>query len=103
MTSNRKNRVCPVEHAGSLDNRLRRWVQNPRKILGPFIKEGMTVLDIGCGPGFFTMDMAEMVGETGRVIASDLQEVMLDKIRYKGQGTKYKDMRCLMSTILEVR
>jgi ubiquinone/menaquinone biosynthesis C-methylase UbiE len=48
----------------------------------------MTVLDLGCGPGFFTIEMAGMVGESGRVIASDLQEGMLQKIREKIQGTK---------------
>jgi ubiquinone/menaquinone biosynthesis C-methylase UbiE len=47
----------------------------------------MTVLDVGCGPGFFVIDMAEMVGETGRVIACDLQEGMLDIVREKITGT----------------
>ena len=84
---NRKDRVCPVEMAGSLDTRMRRWIQNPRKILSPYIKEGMTVLDFGCGPGYFTLDMAKMVGNSGRVIAVDLQEGMLQKLRDKIQDT----------------
>lgn len=62
MKLERENRVCPVEHAGSLDNKIRKWLQNPRKILQPFVSEGMTVLDLGCGPGFFSIDMAHMVG-----------------------------------------
>ena len=86
--SDRKNRVCPVERAGSLDNRIRRWVQNPQKILSPYIKPGMTVLDIGCGPGFFSLEMAQLVGASGRVIASDLQEGMLRKLADKIQGTE---------------
>lgn len=81
------NHICPVERAGHLDTKIRRWAQNPRKIVGPYLKEGMTVLEVGCGPGFFTLDMAEMVGETGRVIACDLQEGMLLKVREKVQGT----------------
>jgi len=86
--SDRNNRVCPVERAGSLDNRIRRWLQNPQKILGAYIEEGMTVLDVGCGPGFFSIDMAQMVGESGRVIAADLQEGMLEKLRDKIKGTE---------------
>ena len=82
------HRVCPVEHAGSLDNRFRRWLQNPRKILAPYVKAGMTVLDLGCGPGFFTIDLADMVGPSGRVIAADLQEGMLEKLRAKIRGTE---------------
>lgn len=84
---NEKNRVCPVELAGSLDNRPRRWLQNPRKLLAPYLSDGMTVLDFGCGPGFFTLDIADMVGASGRVIAADLQDGMLQKIRAKIQGT----------------
>lgn len=89
--NNRSNRVCPVERAGSLDNRMRRWLQNPQKLLKPYIKEGMTVLDLGCGPGFFSIEMARMVGTSGQVIASDLQEGMLQKVREKIQGTDLED------------
>ena len=48
----------------------------------------MTVLDVGCGPGFFSVEMAQMVGKTGRVIASDLQERMLQKVKEKIKGTE---------------
>lgn len=83
----RRKRVCPVELADSLDSRIRGWIQNPRRILGSFIHEGMTVLDVGCGPGFFAIEIAKMVGPSGRVIAADLQEGMLEKVRAKIQGT----------------
>ncbi|MBN1397989.1 MAG: methyltransferase domain-containing protein [Bacteroidetes bacterium] len=88
---NGKNRVCPVEMAGSLDSRIRRWLQNPQRILSPYIKEGMTVLDIGCGPGFFSVEMAKMVGSGGRVISADLQEGMLLKVKAKIQGTRLEE------------
>jgi ubiquinone/menaquinone biosynthesis C-methylase UbiE len=71
----------PVAHAGHLDRRLRHLIQNPGRILGPHIQRGDTVLDLGCGPGFFTIPMARMVGETGRVIAVDVQEEMLLLVR----------------------
>ena len=84
----RKSRVCPVERAGGLDNILRRWLQNPWKILNPYVSAGMTVMDIGCGPGHFTLAIAQLVGGAGRVIAVDLQEGMLDKLKRKIQGTE---------------
>lgn len=84
-------RVCPVERAGSLDNRLRRLLQNPGKILQPFITPGMVVLDLGCGPGFFTLEMALLVGESGKVIACDLQEGMLQKLQSKIRGTELEE------------
>lgn len=81
------DRVCPVALSGGLDNRLRRWFQNPYRILEPYVREGMTVLDFGCGPGFFTLELANLVGPSGRVIAVDLQAGMLEKIDTKVRGT----------------
>lgn len=81
------NRVCPVTLANSLDSRFRRWLQNPHKILAPYVTEGMTAVDIGCGPGFFAIELARLVGPTGRVIAADLQQGMLDKVAEKVRGT----------------
>ena len=81
------NRVCPVEKAGSLDNRFRKLIQNPNKILAPYIKNNMTVLDFGCGPGFFTIEIAKILGQSGKVIAIDIQDGMLEKIRKKIKGT----------------
>jgi ubiquinone/menaquinone biosynthesis C-methylase UbiE len=83
MNNEKRPYVCPAEFAGSLDNPLRRFFHNPLKILGPFIKKGMTVLDLGCGPGYFTGEVAKLVGEEGRVIAADLQEKMLVKMAAK--------------------
>jgi ubiquinone/menaquinone biosynthesis C-methylase UbiE len=86
--NNDKNRVCPVELADSLDSRIRRLLQNPERIISPYIKEGMTVLDFGCGPGFFSIEIAKLIGRTGRLISADLQEGMLRKLRAKIKGTE---------------
>ena len=89
--SDSNNRVYSVDRAGSLDNRIRRWFQNPQKILSPYIEQGTTVLDVGCGPGFFSIDMAHMVGKNGQVIACDIQEGMLQKVRDKINGTELEE------------
>lgn len=79
-------------HVVMLDNGLRRFFQNPKKILGQYIRPGMTVIDIGCGPGIFTRAMAEMVGENGTVIATDVQGEMLqyakDKSNRSASGSR---------------
>jgi ubiquinone/menaquinone biosynthesis C-methylase UbiE len=61
------------------------------KILGSYVQEGITVMDLGCGPGFFSIDMAQLVGESGRVVASDLQEGMLQKLEDKIRGTELEE------------
>lgn len=71
--------VCPWWLAYTFDNALRRMIHPAEKILGPYVSEGMTVLDIGCGFGHFSIGMAKLVKDTGRVIALDVQEKMLEK------------------------
>jgi 2-polyprenyl-3-methyl-5-hydroxy-6-metoxy-1,4-benzoquinol methylase len=88
---NERNRVCPVGLAASLESKVRRWLQDPHKILLPFVREGMTVLDIGCGPGFFSTELAKMVGGTGKVVAADLQDGMLRKLSLKIRGTELEE------------
>ncbi len=92
MSSNEKNRVCPVEHAGALDSGLRKILHNPRKILKPYISEGMKVLDLGCGPGFFSIEIARLVGGSGKVIAADLQEAMLEIVKEKIKNSDLKNI-----------
>jgi ubiquinone/menaquinone biosynthesis C-methylase UbiE len=71
------HRVCPWWVGYLLLLPIRRLWQSPRKVLGPLVRAGMTVLEPGPGMGFFTLDAARMVGPTGRVIAPDVQERML--------------------------
>ncbi len=77
------SRICSWKIARALDNPIRRLIHNPQKILGEHIKPGQTVLDLGCGPGTFTITMAKMVGKSGKVIAVDIQEEMLEIVRTK--------------------
>jgi 2-polyprenyl-3-methyl-5-hydroxy-6-metoxy-1,4-benzoquinol methylase len=72
-----KNHICPWWFAYSFDNPIRKIFHKPHRMLSPYIQAGMTVMDVGCGMGFFSIGMAKMVGEKGRVIAVDLQPKML--------------------------
>lgn len=93
-----KDYVCPAEYAGWLSTPLRRLITNPGRILGDLVGRGDTALDLGCGPGFFTLPLAEMVGDEGSVIAVDLQQDMLDKVRAraerKGLASRVRLHRC---------
>lgn len=83
LKSECQKQVCPVEKAGLLDNSLRRWLQQPHKILLPYIHPGMNVLDFGCGPGVFTLEIARLLNGSGQIIAADVQKGMLDQVSAK--------------------
>jgi ubiquinone/menaquinone biosynthesis C-methylase UbiE len=72
--------ICPWWIGYLLVSPLRRLVQNPYKILTPYIKPGMTALDVGSGMGFFSLDMAKLVGQEGKVVCVDLQEKMIQSL-----------------------
>lgn len=70
-------RVCPVWLGYLLASPLRKLFHNPHKILGPYVKKDMHVLDIGCAMGFFSLPIARIVGPNGKVTCVDIQKKML--------------------------
>jgi SAM-dependent methyltransferase len=71
------HRVCPWWLGYFLASPLRRIGQDPAKILTPYVREGMRVLEPGPGMGFFTVELARLVGKSGRVVVVDIQPRML--------------------------
>ena len=68
-----------------LPARCRKLSQDPRTILAPYVKQGMTVLDFGSAMGFFSIPLAQMVGPAGKVICVDMQEKMLARLKKRAQ------------------
>jgi len=79
----------PVEMKEKLDSPERKKLLNPEKALSSLgIKAGMVVADIGCGTGFFTLPLASLVGEKGKVFAADISNGMLSDLRKKIEKEK---------------
>src|SRR3989339_2244046 len=76
----RKPFVCPWWLGYFLLIPFRRLSQDPEKILTPFVREGMTVLEVGPGMGYFTLTLARLVGTSGNVVCVDVQEKMLSAL-----------------------
>ena len=76
-------RICPWWLGYLLASPVRRWLmgQDPGELLAPYVCPGMTALEPGPGMGFFTLELARLVGDSGRVIAIDVQQKMLDGLR----------------------
>ncbi len=98
-----KDRVCPVWMAYTFDNPLRKLIHNPKKMFKKYVREGMTVMDIGCGLGCFSIGMAKMVGKKGKVYSVDLQKGMLDRLMKRAGKANIADIiqthQCSADTI----
>lgn len=91
------HRVCPWWLGRLLASPVRRWLgQDPFKILSPYVREGMTVLEPGPGMGFFTLPLAKLVGTSGRVVAVDVQSKMIE-------GLKRRAMKAGLSERIDYR
>ena len=69
--------LCPPWVGYLLLNPLRRLLENPDKMLGQFVQDGMVVLEPGCGMGYFTLPLARMVGPEGRSDGDSLRKVQI--------------------------
>lgn len=77
-----------------LDSGYRRRIQPPGQLIERSgIKQGMHVLDLGCGSGAFTPFIARMVGEKGKVYALDIQEDMLKQLENKLSKPENRDIK----------
>ena len=69
-------------HIGKLLREDRLGAITPLELLRSLgLKDGDTLADVGCGPGFFTIPAAALVGPNGVVYAIDTQREMLDALR----------------------
>jgi len=97
------HRVCPWWLGYFLAHPWRKRYQHPIEILKPHIKPGMIVTDIGSGMGFFSIEMARMVGDEGRVICVDLQPRMLNSLvkraRKAGVNNRIEERLCSETTL----
>jgi ubiquinone/menaquinone biosynthesis C-methylase UbiE len=66
------------------------------------IAPGQTVIDVGCGPGNATVDMAQIVGATGRVIAVDESPLFLKHLHDRVAGLRLQNVERLLGDVQEV-
>ena len=83
-------RPYPAPLRDLLDHPVRMRYRDPVATLGPFgLGPGETVLDLGCGTGTFTVEMARQVGGEGRVHAVDIQASMVEAARARVESAGF--------------
>jgi ubiquinone/menaquinone biosynthesis C-methylase UbiE len=65
------------------------------------VKPGDTVCDLGCGNGFYTIRLAKLVGEKGKVVAVDIQREMLELLKDHAKDEKVANIETVLGTVVD--
>lgn len=92
---------CPASWSWIVDNPIRRWdVRHALTRAG--LRTGETVLELGPGPGAFTVDAARRVGPEGRLIAVDIQPEMIAQVEARVQAAGVTNVETRVASAYEL-
>ena len=81
---------------------IRRLFEPPQRLIGPYVKNGQVVADLGCGSGYYTLALAELVGSEGKVYAVDLGKKCIRALEKKVDKGGYHNIEAHASSASDV-
>lgn len=90
--------------AAIMESRFRYRFFGPTRILqGADIQPGRTVLEVGCGTGFFTLPVARLLGEQGSLVAMDMLPMSVEAVTKKVQTASLKNVQVIQGDALNTQ
>ena len=87
-----------------MGSKLRQWLADPVKTLrGADIKPGQTVLEVGCGTGFFTIPAAQLLGVQGYLVAMDPSAGFIEVVSKKVQLADLNNVHIVRRDALDTK
>jgi ubiquinone/menaquinone biosynthesis C-methylase UbiE len=84
------------------DSPLRKRFSDPGPIIqGTGVKPGQTLLEVGCGRGFFTLLIAETIGPEGHLYALDVTEASVDYVARKVEAAGLSNVDVIKANALD--
>ena len=91
-------------HAAWLTRSTREQEEDPKQTLENLgLKPGMVVCDLGCGNGYYTLEMASRVQPTGKVFAVDIQPEMLHLLELRAEDQKVTNVEVVLGGLVDPR
>jgi ubiquinone/menaquinone biosynthesis C-methylase UbiE len=89
--------------ANIIDNPLRRKIQPPSEMpIRHGVQPAMTVLEVGPGNGRYTIETARRVGNTGKVIAVDIEPKMIDRVMQRAQAEGVANIEARVANVYDL-
>ena len=86
----------------AMESRLRHLLFDPMKTLrGADIQPGQTVLEVGCGTGFYTVPAAQLIGDQVSLVAMDVLPVFIERVSEKVQAADLKNVRVVKGDAMD--
>ena len=92
QTKSKTSRWLWLRRSPALLDPLRRLFEHPKRLIDPYIKDGQVVADLGCGSGYYTLALAELVGSAGKVYAIDLDKKAIRALAKKAEKGGYRNI-----------
>jgi demethylmenaquinone methyltransferase/2-methoxy-6-polyprenyl-1,4-benzoquinol methylase len=90
--------------ASLMESRFRYRFFSPTRILkGSDIHSGQTVLEVGCGTGFFTPHVAQLIGDQGSLVAMDILPMSVEAVTKKVQTANLRNVRVIVGDALNTQ
>lgn len=87
-----------------MESRFRYRFFDPERILhSANIRAGQTVLEIGCGTGFFTLPASQLLGDNGNLIAMDILPISVEAVAKKVEKANLKNVRVVQGDALDTK
>lgn len=91
-TRSKTSRWLWLRRSPALLDPLRRLFEHPKRLIEPYVKDGQVVADLGCGSGYYTLALAELVGSAGKVYAIDLDKKAIRALAKKAGKCGYRNI-----------
>lgn len=96
------SKIFPWHIALAIIDPINRLFGSPQKLVGPYVKKGYIVADLGCGRGYYTLALAELVGLKGKVYAVDLDKKNIRALKKKADKRRQHNIETHASSAADL-
>jgi len=102
QTKSKASRWLWLRRAPALLNPLRRLFEPPKRLIEPYVQDSQVVADLGCGSGYYTLALAELVGPEGKVYAVDLDRKCIRALGKRADKSGYRNIEVHAASAADV-